>query len=177
MSNGEECVFGRCSQAEQPVIGKRKLREDGFSWCISRGMGTFEVRDMGIYPERQLAFAGAIQQSEGSALKASCTIPSWFRGIPPERVGLDGKYDHYGLQKRVVAAFEDHCELGDFSQLSVSQRGRVVILQGDVPDEETLKHLIAVAERVEGTIRVEVSSVVVSELEPIAASVPLERFA
>jgi len=116
---------------------------------------------MGIYHSRQLAFAGAIQREKGSGPGDRCAIPSWFRGIPPERVGLDGKYDHYGLQKRVEAAFQECIESNELAQLSVSQRGRVVVLQGHVASREVLQHLIAIAGRAEGAIRVEAHSVTV----------------
>jgi len=118
---------------------------------------------MGIYYGRQLAFAGAAQQHKAPATGRQCKIPSWFRGIPPERVGLDGKYDHYGLQKRVEAAFRELFEPADLAQLTIGQRGRVVILQGRVESREMLRYLVSIAERVEGTIRVEVVWVVIAD--------------
>jgi hypothetical protein len=53
-------------------------------------------------------------------------------GIPPERVGLQGEYDHSGLAKRVHLML--HQELGEpiADRFHVSQRGQVVILVGDI---------------------------------------------
>lgn len=118
---------------------------------------------MGIYHSRQLAFAGAIQQGKVSGSREGYAIPSWFRGIPPERVGLDGKYDHCGLQKRVEAAFHECFEAAELAQLSISQRGRVVILQGNVASRDMLQRLVKIAERAEGAIRVEAYSVVLQD--------------
>lgn len=119
---------------------------------------------MGIYRGHQIAFAGPAQSSERANLPPiQYTVPSWFKGIPPERIGLDGKYDHCGLQKRVEAAFRECSDLYDSSQLFISQRGRVVVLQGHVLNRETLNSLVAIAERVSGTIRVEVAGVSVEK--------------
>lgn len=119
---------------------------------------------MSIYHGHQIAFAGLPQSDETACISPTQhRVPSWFRGIPPERIGLDGKYDHCGLQKRVEAAFEKCGERYDSSQLFVSQRGRVVVLQGRVPDQETLNCLIGVAEQVDGGIRVEVAGVSVAQ--------------
>ncbi|MEO1294950.1 MAG: BON domain-containing protein [Cyanobacteria bacterium J06636_16] len=86
--------------------------------------------------------------------------PVWFPTIPPERIGLQGEYDHHGLQKRVKKAFQEqageHCR----EQLLIKQRGRVVILSGQVCDKEALWQLIAIAQGVKGVSRVEVASVV-----------------
>ncbi|MEM0982058.1 MAG: BON domain-containing protein [Cyanobacteria bacterium P01_H01_bin.58] len=89
------------------------------------------------------------------AFENGCTFPSWFRTIPPERVGIDGGYDYYGLQKRVQAAFKKRFSAEELAGLGVSQRGRVVVLYGHVPSRDILSHLVLVARRVEGATRVE----------------------
>ena len=80
---------------------------------------------------------------------------AWFRGIPPERVGLDGEYDYYGLANRVHWHL---CEaLGQqlVQALQVSQRGRVIILSGVLPSVELLQQLIQVVASVPGVDTVE----------------------
>jgi len=114
---------------------------------------------MSIYHSHQLAFAGSLPQNELSNWQSIDKFPSWFRTIPPERVGLDGKFDYHGLQKRVEAAFRECFEPQDLAQLFVAQRGRVVVLYGYVPSEEMLNRLVMLAKRVNGTTRVEVAGV------------------
>ncbi|MGF1523739.1 MAG: hypothetical protein ACFBSF_15590 [Leptolyngbyaceae cyanobacterium] len=116
---------------------------------------------MSVYHGYQLAFTGADQRGNLSSWHQHNATPSWFRTIPPERVGIDGRYDYYGLKKRVEAAVREHLGHQALSNLLVSQRGRVVILQGYTQSPDMLHHLIAVAEQVEGTIRVEAAGVVV----------------
>lgn len=116
---------------------------------------------MGMYGSHRLASAQTVSR-EGvlPGLNHRYAFPSWYRTIPPERIGLDGRYDYHGLQKRVEVAFRKHFELQDLERLSVGQRGRVVILYGRVPTRQMLRRLIEVAERVEGTIRVEAAWIV-----------------
>ncbi|MGF1457603.1 MAG: phospholipid-binding protein [Leptolyngbyaceae cyanobacterium] len=82
-------------------------------------------------------------------------FPAWFQSTPPERVGLNGEYDYYGLQKRVEATFSRYFTASQLEHLTVSQRGRVVILQGMVTDPAMLAKLTELAQQVEGAIRVE----------------------
>lgn len=79
----------------------------------------------------------------------------FFRLIPPERVGLDGEYDHSGLAKRVVFAFEEHFEASELEQLRVLQRGRVIILLGRISNWQLLTRLVSVALEVYGASTVE----------------------
>ena len=85
---------------------------------------------------------------------------SWFNTIPPERIGLNGEYDYQGLQKRVDKAFQEHAGVLYQGQLAVEQRGRVVVLSGQVRDKEILWDLIAIAQGIKGVSRVEVASVI-----------------
>jgi hypothetical protein len=80
---------------------------------------------------------------------------SLFRTIPPERVGLHGEYDHSGLAKRAMLAFQEHFSLAELRDLRVSQRGRVVILVGVVASCQMLSQLATVALTVEGATAVE----------------------
>ncbi|MBE9141060.1 BON domain-containing protein [Nodosilinea sp. LEGE 07088] len=79
--------------------------------------------------------------------------------IPPERVGLSGEYDHYGLAKRVKASC--HCQFGRdvVKQLVIKQRGSAVILSGQVEDLTVVDQLVHLALQAEGATHVEVNIV------------------
>lgn len=110
---------------------------------------------MGIYQNQRSTYLNNLGGRNRLAIAWGDAFPEWFQAIPPERVGLNGEYDHFGLQKRVQRALQRNFHPHVLSQLSVSQRGRVVILQGTVSDRALLQQLVEVAQRVEGTIRVE----------------------
>lgn len=110
---------------------------------------------MGVYQNRQLALAGPPGKDRTLGLPWGKTFPAWFQSIPPERVGLNGEYDYYGLQKRVEALFRQQFSASDLAHLKVKQRGRVVVLQGHVASQDILKRLVDLASEVEGAIRVE----------------------
>jgi hypothetical protein len=80
---------------------------------------------------------------------------SLFSTIPPERVGVDGEYDHSGLAKRVALAFQNQLPASEINSLRVAQRGRVVLLIGDVSSRQTLVHLVDIALGIEGAADVE----------------------
>jgi hypothetical protein len=80
---------------------------------------------------------------------------SVFREIPPERVGLDGEYDHNGLANRVSLAFKGHFSAHELTDLQVTQRGQVVVLYGRVETRQMLHQLIEVALEVHGAAAVE----------------------
>lgn len=84
---------------------------------------------------------------------------SWFGTIPPERVGLNGEYDHRGLAKRVSLVFRQQCSPVEIEQLRVSQRGAVVVLMGKIPERKLLVKLATLAMSVPGTADVEVNGV------------------
>lgn len=110
---------------------------------------------MGACQNYQLALAGTFQDGSVLGLEWGQTFPAWFQAIPPERVGLNGEYDHYGLQKRVEALYRKHFSFTDLPGLKISQRGRVVVLQGAVDNQALLQRLIDLAMEVDGCIRVE----------------------
>ncbi|PSB20139.1 phospholipid-binding protein [Phormidesmis priestleyi ULC007] len=78
-----------------------------------------------------------------------------FRMIPPERVGLNGEYDHNGLANRVILTFREQFEAIEIAQLSVFQRGRVIILLGQISNCHLLTRLVSVALAVYGASTVE----------------------
>ena len=86
-------------------------------------------------------------------------FPIWFKGIPPERVGLNGEYDYYGLAKRVQCYL---CEVLDrrlMQALKVGQRGRVIVLSGALPSGEMLQELTQLVASVPGVDMVEAQAV------------------
>ncbi len=83
----------------------------------------------------------------------------WFGTIPPERVGLNGEYDHRGLAKRVSLVFRQQCSPVEIEQLRVTQRGAVVVLMGNIPEQRLLIKLVNLAMSVPGTADVEVNGV------------------
>jgi hypothetical protein len=90
--------------------------------------------------------------------------------IPPERVGLNGEYDYYGLAKRIQASFYQTVGRATVAQLSVKQRGSAVILRGKIDTLALLDHLVELAIQAEGTSHVEVQDVqltAISELQPV----------
>jgi len=90
-------------------------------------------------------------------LKPTLPLPFLFHTIPPERVGLDGEYDHHGLVKRVCQAFAQ-C-LGDqaLGGIVVTQRGAIVELRGRFEQPAILCDLIILALQTEGAVGVEVN--------------------
>jgi hypothetical protein len=91
-----------------------------------------------------------------SALLGMVAAHGLLAAIPPERVGLDGEYDHSGLAKRVQQALRQ--ALGDefVAQLEIAQRGKVVILRGDRLDSRLVRQVTRLTLEVEGADFVEV---------------------
>ena len=88
----------------------------------------------------------------------SALYPLLFQTIPPERVGLNGEYDHSGLAKRVHLAFQQAFSAEQIQSLCVSQRGRVVVLKGQVSGK-LLRQLVEIATKTHGTTDVETYAV------------------
>jgi hypothetical protein len=79
--------------------------------------------------------------------------------IPPERIGLNGEYDHYGLAKRIQANFYQQLGRGAVAQVAVKQRGSAVIVSGQVDTLPLLDQLVELALQAEGASHVEVQDV------------------
>jgi osmotically-inducible protein OsmY len=109
----------------------------------------------------------------GHTLRGVCYArPDYFSqslaalaAIPPERVGLEGEYDYYGLAKRIRARFHEGWGRSATAHLSVKQRGSAVILSGQIENLDLLDQLIEAALRTEGASHVEVCDVQVARLE------------
>lgn len=96
--------------------------------------------------------------NQSQVISASGTRALLFQSIPPERIGLHGEYDHSGLAKRVQLAFQQAFAPEHIQFLSVSQRGRVVVLRGRVA-RHLLKQLVEVAAKIHGATDVETYAV------------------
>ncbi|NJR51409.1 MAG: phospholipid-binding protein [Leptolyngbyaceae cyanobacterium CSU_1_3] len=105
-------------------------------------------------PESGLSFTSSLDRA--TVLSQPSTL---FGMIPPERVGIQGEYDHEGLAKRIRLAFCDHLEAEDLDRLRITQRGRVVVLVGSVANQQTLTQLVDIALEVYGTATVETHGV------------------
>lgn len=84
---------------------------------------------------------------------------SFFRTIPPERVGLNGEYDHSGLAKRVKLKLAQVFGLDQVADLAITQRGRVVILTGKIASPELLDCIVREAIATQGANEVETQGV------------------
>jgi hypothetical protein len=107
---------------------------------------------------------------------------SFFQTIPPERVGLNGEYDHSGLAKRVECAFRQQFQPETLELLQIAQRGGVVILAGQVLDQQVLDQLVDTATTILGAMAVEAYGVklIKSTIQPsksaVARSLSLDRW-
>ncbi|OAB59530.1 phospholipid-binding protein [Phormidium willei BDU 130791] len=134
------------------------------SW-LSRIFGKEEEEKAYEFPP--MPIKEAVEQAGGSIAAAAAGATSAEEAesgepIPPERVGLDGKYDQSGLAKRVVRAFDDNPDTNDIETIWVAQLGTKVVLKGTVPAQADLDRLVGIAEGVEGASEVDTSEVEVS---------------
>ncbi|MBT9313075.1 BON domain-containing protein [Leptothoe kymatousa] len=86
----------------------------------------------------------------------------WFSTIPPERRGLHGEFDYYGLSKRVCRCLNTNANI-TLRRLKVRQRGRVVVLSGQVGSPHLLHQIVNLAMSVDGVDDVETYGVAVAE--------------
>jgi hypothetical protein len=100
-----------------------------------------------------------LSTSKGKLLTAKEMPYAPLSTIPPERVGLNGEYDHNGLAKRVMLAFQENMSIADIAELRVMQRGRVVILMGRLPHQHVLTQLTNIALSVDGAGDVETTGI------------------
>ncbi len=91
--------------------------------------------------------------------------PTRLTTLPPERVGLHGEYDYYGLAKRVQARFKERLGRVAAAKIVVKQRGAAVVLSGHLDSRAILEELIDLAMRVEGATQVEVYDLQLDDLK------------
>ncbi len=89
--------------------------------------------------------------------------------IPPERVGLDGEYDYYGLAKRIQSSFHQAVGRSNVAQLAIKQRGSAVILSGHVDTLPLLDRLVELALQAEGASHVEVHNVQIKSTSKLSS--------
>ena len=80
------------------------------------------------------------------------------RSIPPERIGINGEYDHDGLSKRVRLLLSEQLT-HSVETLRISQRGRVVVVIGPWVTEEMAQQIINLCLQVEGATSVEINGI------------------
>jgi len=91
----------------------------------------------------------------------SVAVDDSGQDIPLERVGLSGEYDQSGLAKRVALAFDEDSQFDDIDSLYVAQTGSTVVLKGQVPSQEILDEMVAIASGVSGATDVNTDQVTV----------------
>ncbi|MBD2481479.1 BON domain-containing protein [Planktothrix sp. FACHB-1365] len=113
-------------------------------------------RLFGRHEEEKAKTAQPVQNVQASAPATTATAT-----IPPERMGLDGKYDQSGLAKRVAYAFDQDSELDDMDSVWVAQTDSTVVLKGKVPSQQLLSRMVTVAKGVNGATSVDTSQLTV----------------
>jgi len=109
--------------------------------------------------------AGVAPAKDGhrSLIRSSASPISLFHSIPPERVGLQGEYDHHGLAKRVGLKVRQNCAADQIGHLRISQRGAVVVLMGKIANQRLLIKLVNLALSTTGAADVEVNGVIIGD--------------
>lgn len=102
--------------------------------------------------------SGTCQGSDGE----SGECHHWLASIPPERIGLHGEFDYYGLSKRVSHCL--HTQIDDaLERLKVRQRGRVVVLSGKLSSTYQLRKVVNLALSIDGVDEVETRGITILE--------------
>ncbi len=113
----------------------------------------------GLEPARGAVGGDSAAPGVRATLLDTSVLDSLFKSIPPERVGLHGEYDHSGLAKRVKHALQSRFLPQELGSLAVNQRGRVVILTGQVASPTLLAQIVDLALGVKGAAYVEAHGV------------------
>jgi osmotically-inducible protein OsmY len=100
-----------------------------------------------------------LEKSESAQVNPNSSDDANTQTLDPERIGLNGEYDQSGLAKRVALAFDQDPDLDDVDTLWVAQTGGTVVLKGQVPSQDTLDQMVAVAHTVNGTTDVDTTQV------------------
>lgn len=106
-----------------------------------------------------------VYESKQSSKPTPSAVPSSAPSednIPPERIGIDGKYDQSGLAKRVVLAFDEDPNTDDIETIWVAQTGTTVVLKGKAPSQGDLDKLVSIAKGVYGCGDVDTEQVEIS---------------
>lgn len=92
---------------------------------------------------------GKKEEEKAASNKVNVSSAAKKSSIPPEKVGLDGKFDESGLAKRVAKALDD-ANISDDVGLWVAQSGSTVVLKYNSDAESILSKAEQVAKGVEG---------------------------
>jgi hypothetical protein len=92
------------------------------------------------------------------------------RSIPPERIGLNGEYDHYGLVKRVRVSLSHRYGTNLVDRLNIRQRGSVIVLSGAVSGGANVEELAQIILSLEGATQVEVRQLQVTGGQQLAVA-------
>jgi hypothetical protein len=120
---------------------------------------------------RKISFAGLTRIEESIADLEESVVPFqalpdvenlWFKSIPPERIGLNGEYDYYGLAKRVRCHLRQR--MGAIvTALKIHQRGRVIVFSGYLPPAVDLNQVVKLTLMVHGVDAVETQGIILVE--------------
>ncbi len=86
----------------------------------------------------------------------------WLSSIPPERIGLHGEFDYHGLSKRVSHCLSTNAD-NALGRLKVRQRGRVVVLSGQLRSTYQLRKVVNLTLSVDGVDEVETWGIAIAE--------------
>jgi hypothetical protein len=99
---------------------------------------------------------GSVPHHAENAVIGLAAANCLLSGIPPERVGLDGEYDHSGLAKRVDRGLRQALGDATVDQLEIAQRGKVVIFGGHSLDPRLVRQITRLTLEIEGADFVEI---------------------
>ena len=115
---------------------------------------------------RGLQSVSANKKNASDAIKSDTIIGANFerkivecREIPPERIGINGEYDHAGLSKRVRLLLSEQLTNSVEKTFVISQRGRVVVVIGPWVTDEMAQRITTLSLQVEGATSVELNGV------------------
>lgn len=100
-------------------------------------------------------------------LRRGAPLTQLFATAPPERRGLHGEYDYFGLLNRVLHTFEQRFGRGKLDSIRLTQRGAIVVMEAKSCDLYLLYELIAIALRTDGTEGVELNGTTVFDLSAL----------
>jgi hypothetical protein len=119
-------------------------------------------------PNSSVSRSGPVKSLRSNKSSVQSMRSSLLESIPPERIGLSGEYDHYGLAKRVKLALQQEVGNELVDRLQITQRGRVVIIVGAIASPQITAQIEEIALSIEGAAFVEIyHSSSNSELTPI----------
>jgi hypothetical protein len=116
---------------------------------------------------RSVSQSGSVTALRSNKSSVQSMRSSLLESLPPERIGLSGEYDHYGLAKRVKLALQQDVGKELVDRLQITQRGRVVIIVGTIASPQITAQVEEIALSTEGAAFVEIYHSSSSELKPI----------